>query len=134
MRTRTATAAAIAAIALTLTGCSTDTEPTTDKATPEELTPEQQASIRAAAGIPERPTGEARQTLLDALAKAAPDTIRYEDKAVEAARNQCSAINGGSERIDWMASQRFTYKDVTTTEEQGKAINQALKDLGFCNV
>ncbi|MFE6062529.1 hypothetical protein [Streptomyces sp. NPDC056431] len=33
---------------------------------------------------------------------------------------------------DWFASQHFTYKDVTTTEAQGKVINQALKDSGFC--
>lgn len=86
------------------------------------------------AGIPPEPTGAERQQLLDALTQAAPDTVRYEDEAVDAARNQCSAINNGSTKADWAASQRFTYKDVTTTEAQGKKINDALKASGFCNV
>lgn len=97
----------------------------------------QQADREAAAkaaGIPPVPTGAERQELLDALAQAAPDTVTYEDKAIDAARNQCSAINGGSNRLDWLASQRFTYKDVTTTEAQGKKINDALKASGFCTV
>lgn len=83
-------------------------------------------------GIPPKPTGADRQALLDALAAAAPDVVRYEDKAIDAARNQCSAINGGSQRLNWSAAQRFTYKDVVTTEAQGKKINDALKASGFC--
>lgn len=85
-------------------------------------------------GIPPKPTGQERQALLDALAAAAPDVVRYEDKAIDAARNQCSAINGGAQRLDWSAAQRFTYKDVVTTEAQGKKINDALKASGFCKV
>ena len=44
------------------------------------------------------------------------------------------AINGGAQKLDYFASQRFSYKDVTTTEAQGKAINDALKASGFCKV
>jgi hypothetical protein len=96
---------------------------------------EDQEAAAKAAGIPPRPTGADRQSLLDALAEASPDVVKYEDKAVDAARNQCSAINGeGVRRIDWLASQRFTYKDVITTEEQGAKINAALKKSGFCEV
>lgn len=87
-----------------------------------------------AAGLPPKPTGATRAKLLRALAAANPDTVRYEDKAIDAARNQCMAINGGAQKLDWSASQRFTYKDVTTTEAQGKQINQALRDSGFCKV
>lgn len=55
--------------------------------------------------MPLRPTGADRRALLDALAAAAPDAFRYDDEAVDAARNQCSAINGtGVKRIDWLAS------------------------------
>ncbi|MFF9819811.1 hypothetical protein [Streptomyces sp. NPDC014006] len=54
--------------------------------------------------------------------------------ALDAARNQCSSINNGGQRLDWMNSQRFSYKDVTTSEAQGKAINNALKASGFCRV
>ncbi|EPD63766.1 hypothetical protein [Streptomyces sp. HGB0020] len=42
--------------------------------------------------------------------------------------------NGGGQKLDWTASQRFTYKDVTTTEAQGKQINEALTQLHFCEV
>ncbi|MFJ2399021.1 hypothetical protein ACIOTI_40685 [Streptomyces sp. NPDC087843] len=91
-------------------------------------------ALAKATGIPPRPTGAARARLLRALAAAAPAASRYEDKAIDAARNQCSAINGGAQRLDHLASQRFTYKDATTTEAQGKQINQALKATGFCVV
>lgn len=84
--------------------------------------------------LPPEPTGVKRAELLQALAAANPDVVRYEDKAIDASRNQCSAFDEGSQRPDWQASQRFTYKDVTTTEAQGKQINAALKRLGFCNV
>ncbi|GGZ88558.1 hypothetical protein ACFOOM_18910 [Streptomyces echinoruber] len=87
-----------------------------------------------ATGIPPEPTVAKRAELLRALAAANPDIVKYENKAVDAARNQCSAVNGGAQRLDWLAAQRFTYKDVTTSEAQGKQINQALKGLGFCKV
>ncbi|MFD5656938.1 hypothetical protein [Streptomyces hirsutus] len=137
---RIRTAAAIAITALSLTACSSNTSSSDNakpkaSATEQELTQEQKDYISRAAGMPPKPTGQERQQLLDTLAEAAPDVVRYEDKAVDAARNQCSAINGeGVKRIDWMASQRFTYKDIVTSEAQGKAINAALKASGFCNV
>lgn len=146
MRTRTAiTVVALLAAAATLTACEEDTttsgsKPSADVASaapsPEkELTREQKDETLRASGIPPKPTGAKRQQLLDALAGAAPDAVRYEDKAIDAARNQCSAITGeGVKSVDWLASQRFTYKDVTTTEAQGKAINEALRASGFCNV
>jgi cytoskeletal protein RodZ len=93
---------------------------------------DQETDAGKAAGIPPKPTGEERQALLNALAAAAPDVVRYEDKAIDAARNQCSAINGGAQRLNWSASQRFTYKDVVTSEAQGAKINKALEDSGFC--
>ncbi|GAA3956807.1 hypothetical protein GCM10022384_07410 [Streptomyces marokkonensis] len=138
MNTRTAAAALAAGALLALTACSSsddeaDTKPKAP-ATEQEPTQAETADAAKGTGLPPRPTGEKRQQLLDALAKAAPDVVRYEDKAVDAARNQCSAFGEGVKRPDWLASQRFTYKDVTTTEAQGKQINQALKSIGFCNV
>ncbi|MFE7033614.1 hypothetical protein ACFU9Y_25180 [Streptomyces sp. NPDC057621] len=109
-------------------------DPTTEEPTASPHPEEEQSDAARSAGIPTKPTGQQRQNLLDALAQAAPDVVRYEDKAIDASRNQCSAINGeGVKRVDWLASQRFTYKDVTTTEAQGAKINQALKTTGFCN-
>ncbi|MET9890979.1 hypothetical protein ABZZ47_12315 [Streptomyces sp. NPDC006465] len=94
---------------------------------------DQKAALKAA-GIPLEPTGAKRAELLRALAAVNPDIVQYEDKAINAARNQCSAINGGSTNVNRLASSRFTYRDVTTTEAQGRQINQALQGLGFCKV
>lgn len=132
MNTRTAAAALVAAALLALTACSSSSDETDAKPTPSAT--EKTTDATSNSSLPPRPTGEKRQQLLDALEKAAPDVVRYEDKAIDAARNQCSAFGEGVRRPDWLASQRFTYKDVTTTEAQGKAINEALKDIGFCNV
>ncbi|MFE4548876.1 hypothetical protein [Streptomyces sp. NPDC056785] len=136
MGTRT-TAATLGVLGvLALTGCTaTDSPAPKASATHQELTQDQKDDISRAAGMPPRPTGADRRALLATLAAAAPDVVRYEDKAVDAARNQCSAINGeGTKRVDWLASQRFTYKDVTTSEVQGARINAALKASGFCRV
>ncbi|MDR6974408.1 hypothetical protein J2X68_001086 [Streptomyces sp. 3330] len=140
MRNRHITVA-VGITALALTGCNADTSDGSSKSgSSADKTPVAAASatpdtsdVLADSGIPSKPTGARRQALLDLLAAAAPQVVKYEDKAIDAARNQCSAINDeGVQRIDWLASQRFTYKDVVTTEEQGKKINQALKDDGFC--
>ncbi|MDT0465757.1 hypothetical protein RM764_22585 [Streptomyces sp. DSM 41699] len=85
-----------------------------------------------ALGIPPEPTPAERAELLRALAAANPGVVKYEDKAVDAARNQCGAINGRARNLDRSAAQRFTYRDVTTTEAQGRQINDALRGLGFC--
>ncbi|MBP5930181.1 hypothetical protein F3K39_19130 [Streptomyces sp. LBUM 1479] len=132
----------VTALACALTACSSGSSDETDaKAKPsakasveKEVTQKEKDDAAKSAGIPPEPTGTERQALLDALAGAAPDVVRYEDKAVDAARNQCSAINGGAQRLDWSASMRFSYKDVVTTEEQGAKINAALKSSGFCKV
>ncbi|MDN3262942.1 hypothetical protein QWJ26_24665 [Streptomyces sp. CSDS2] len=139
------TAVIFAAAALTLTACSGPghadgpgggehaSNAGTPKASP---TPSIDWSAAAkAAGIPPEPTGAERAELLRALAAANPDIVKYEEKAIDAARNQCKSLNDtGVTRLDWMASQRFTYKDVTTTEAQGKQINEALRGIGFCKV
>lgn len=139
MHIRTAAAAAvILAAALTACSSSDDTTDAGSKPTPKASathTPDPAYSdAMKAVGIPPEPTGTARAKLLDALAAVNPGIVRYEGKAIDAARNQCSAINGGAQNLDHTASVRFTYKDVTTTEAQGKQINQALKDNGFCKV
>ena len=133
------TAAAVAITALALAACSSNDSSQNDskpKASATKQEPSKQPKDDAAktAGIPPEPTGAKRAELLRALAAANPGIVKYEDKAIDAARNQCSAINGGAQRLDYFASQRFSYKDVTTTEAQGKQINEALKGIGFCKV
>ncbi|MET8765482.1 hypothetical protein [Streptomyces sp. NPDC004658] len=136
MNTRITSAALLAASALALTACSSGSDSTQPGKPKHSATPSiDWSAAEKAAGMPPKPTGAKRAELLRALAAANPDIVKYEDKAIEAARNQCQSLNDtGVKRIDWMASQRFTYKDVTTTEAQGKQINQALKGLGFCKV
>ncbi|MCQ6250902.1 hypothetical protein [Streptomyces malaysiensis] len=131
-----AIAAIAAACLLTLTACDSGEKADNSKpsASASELTQKQKDEISKAAGMPPRPTGADRQQLLKTLAAVAPDVVRYEDKAVDAARNQCSSINGNAGKDDWAASMRFTYKDVVTTEEQGAKINEALKKSGFCDL
>ncbi|WP_330455688.1 hypothetical protein OIB37_01675 [Streptomyces sp. NBC_00820] len=93
-----------------------------------------QGAAAKAIGLPPEPTGAKRAQLLHDLSAVSPNIVKYEDKAVDAARNQCTAINGGAVKLDRSASQRFSYKDVTTTQAQGKQINRALKTSGFCKV
>ncbi|MGW4595926.1 hypothetical protein ACWEOA_11520 [Streptomyces sp. NPDC004457] len=137
MNTRITAVVLVAASALALTACSTSSESGTRTAPSPKASktpsPERSAAERTG-GIPPTPTGAKREALLRALAAANPDIVKYEDKAIEAARNQCGAISQEAQRMDWAASQRFTYKDVTTTETQGKQINEALRGLGFCKV
>ncbi|MET7608277.1 hypothetical protein [Streptomyces avermitilis] len=133
MKTRAITALLLTAAALT--ACTTTSSSSDKPAKKPKSTPSvSMSAAEKAAGIPAEPTGAKRAELLRALAAANPDVVKYEDKAIDAARNQCSAINGGGSKVDWTASQRFTYKDVTTTEAQGKQINDALKGLKFCKV
>ncbi|MCX4987137.1 hypothetical protein [Streptomyces sp. NBC_00572] len=130
---RTAIAAVLsAATLLALSACSGDETAPDAKLSATATAPTTSAAVPKS-GLPPKPTGQVRADLLAALKAVAPGTVRYEDKAVDAARNQCQAINGGGSKLDWTASQRFTYKDVTTTEAQGKSINEALKKSGFCN-
>ncbi|WP_318205858.1 hypothetical protein [Streptomyces sp. SCL15-4] len=140
MNTRlTAATVLCAAALLALPACSSssddaETKPTkasTPKAPPTPST--DWSAAEKPAGIPPEPTGAKREELLRALAAANPDIVKYEDKAIDAARNQCTSLNAtGVSRLDWMAAQRFTYREVTTTEAQGKQINEALKGIGFC--
>ncbi|MEU8471767.1 hypothetical protein AB0F30_28310 [Streptomyces sp. NPDC029006] len=139
MNTRTTAAALCAAALLCLTACSSDSDdhttakPTRTSSPKASPTPTvDKSAAERPAGIPPEPTAAKRAELLRALAAANPDIVKYEDKAIDAARNECGAINGGARRLDWLAAQRFTYKDVTTTEVQGKQINQALEGIGFC--
>ncbi|SCE40681.1 hypothetical protein GA0115252_146451 [Streptomyces sp. DfronAA-171] len=133
---RTAIAAVLITACAALTACSSDSG-TDSKSTPAASTPgPDMSSAEAAAGIPPEPTGADRKALLLALRAVAPKAAdeAHEDKAIDAARNQCAAINGGGTNLDSTAAARFSYDGVTTTEAQGKAINAALKASGFCKV
>ncbi|MER6956023.1 hypothetical protein [Streptomyces sp. NPDC000618] len=140
MSTRTTAAAITATLAIALVGCSSSDDSTdadskaTATASATQTPDPAYSDAMKAAGIPPEPTGAARTKLLGALAAVNPDIVRYEGKAIDAARNQCHSINDGGQNLDRSAAVRFTYKDVTTTEAQGKQLNDALKASGFCKV
>jgi hypothetical protein len=130
---RTPLAAVLAATALlALTACTTgETVEASD--TPTVSQSDKDAAL-ASAGIPPKVTGAERTALLTALRAIDPEIVDYEDKAVDAARNQCSAINSGSEKADWLASQRFSYRGNQVTEADGKLINQVLTEQKVCDL
>ncbi|MFF9704106.1 hypothetical protein ACF1FE_23445 [Streptomyces griseofuscus] len=127
----TAALAAVAALAA-LTACSSSDDDAAPKKT---TTPavSQSADTSAAehsAGIPPEPTGQARENLLTALRRINPDLIADEGKAIDNSRNQCSAINGASPKVDWSAQQRFGTSSHEVSDAEAKQINAALAT--FC--
>lgn len=131
---RTAAAVLLAALA-TLTACSSSDDSSDSKPDAKPAassTPDKGAAEEAAksVGLPPEPTGKVRADLLAALATVDPKLTADEDDAVDNARNQCMAINGGAERLDWTAQQRFSSSAHQVTEPEAKEINTALTE--FC--
>lgn len=128
MRIRTGILAASAAVLLTLTACGSDDEG--DSSAPPTKTTEPSADMSEAledAGIPAEPEGAKREALLAALKVIDPALVADEEKAIDAARNQCSSLNGGADNVDSSAAQRFSTGDLQLDEAQGRLINAALK-------
>ncbi|WP_262705536.1 MULTISPECIES: hypothetical protein [Streptomyces] len=120
-----AIAAIAAACLLALTACDSDDKADNSEAS---ATPSvDKSKIEKDLGIPPEPTGAKRSALLAALKVIDPQIVADEDKAIDAARNQCSAINGGAAKLDWSASQRFGNDAHPVSEANGKLINAALR-------
>ncbi|MFF2014016.1 hypothetical protein ACFVWY_33825 [Streptomyces sp. NPDC058195] len=113
-----------AATLLALSACSTEEDAA--KPAPKETTADYAAAEKAA-GIPPAPTGDARDAYLDAIAAVDPQIIADEEKAIDAGRNQCASLKGGGKKLDWAAAQRFGNDARPLTDEQGKALNAALR-------
>jgi hypothetical protein len=118
----TAALAAVAALAA-LTACSSND----DKPAAAKSSAAASATLDAlkAAGIPPKPTGQARTALIAALRKVSPALVADEADAVDNARNQCSTINGGG-NADSSAQARFTSGAHTVSAAEAKQINAAL--------
>ncbi|WP_405955801.1 hypothetical protein [Streptomyces phaeochromogenes] len=132
-----AIALALSAVATlaALTACSSsDDDATAKKSTPSAAPESVSASDAAAAlhhaGIPAKPTGQARTDLLAALRKISPALVADEDDAIDNSRNQCSAINGKAGKLDWSAQQRFGTSSHEVSDAEAKQINAALTT--FC--
>lgn len=137
MRIRTTTAAVTAVLALTLVGCGsgdTDGDRGDDGKTGSAGSSAPAASDAAdgsaaaeAAGIPPEPDGDLRSAVLQAVQDVNGELIHDEDKAIDAARNQCAALDGGAENPDHAAAQRFSYDGVTLTDDDGRHLNVGLR-------
>ncbi|MFF2522443.1 hypothetical protein [Streptomyces liangshanensis] len=119
-----------------LAACNPQDTPVDEKgasqsSTPPELTPEQRASINAAAGIPEDPDDAHRQAYLDGLLAVDPDIVHgKDDKAISRGKNQCQTIHSfpkdKAKQID-QAMQRFT--SPTHPEGRTRAVAEKINDL-----
>ncbi|MFE9737325.1 hypothetical protein [Streptomyces sp. NPDC006477] len=100
---------------------------------PVTLSPEVLASARAAAGLPPKPTAEARQAYLAALNAIDPRIIKpnKEDQAVSRGANQCRSIKDSKDeaKLAQTALERFTVVSrlpEIATPETGRKINEAV--------
>ncbi|WP_330248276.1 MULTISPECIES: hypothetical protein [unclassified Streptomyces] len=58
------------------------------------------AGVVEAARIPPVPTGADRAVYLRAIAAVDPRIVEDEDQAIDAGRNQCSALSAGGAKVD----------------------------------
>lgn len=132
MRIRTTTAAIAAVLAVTIVGCSSDKgseskDDTTRSTVAETSSPSEDSGATKNTGIPPEPTGAERDAVLAAIHDVNGNLTHDEDKAINAARNQCSSLDGGATNPDNSAAQRFSYDGVTLTDDDGSHINIGLR-------
>ncbi|WP_328561844.1 hypothetical protein [Streptomyces coelicoflavus] len=144
MRTRTTTAVLIAALTIALAGCgsSDDSEPSAaesssaapsgtgtnaaESSTPPPSSTGTSAAERAAV-TPAEPTGAERDAVLAAVFDVNAKLTADEDKAIDAARNQCASLDGGATNPDHTAALRFSYDGITLTDDDGAHLNIGLR-------
>ncbi|MDJ1136228.1 DUF732 domain-containing protein [Streptomyces iconiensis] len=130
--TATFAALTLAAVA-TLTACSAEAASESkpeSKPTPSSSSPSAKSSPSSdlpKSRIPPKPTGAARAAYLDAIGKVDRTLIVDADKAIDAGRNQCNALDGGARNVDYFAAQRFGNDAHPLTDAQGKLLNAALR-------
>ncbi|MFI6965204.1 hypothetical protein [Streptomyces sp. NPDC050255] len=132
MRIRTTTAAIAAVLAFTVVGCSSDNgsdskADTTTSSAPEASSSADDGGTAKDTGLPPEPTGAERDAVLAAVMDVNSRLTQDEDKAIDAARNQCAALDGGAANTDHTAAQRFSYDGITLTDDDGSHINIGLR-------
>ncbi|MEV7996882.1 hypothetical protein AB0O67_34880 [Streptomyces sp. NPDC086077] len=132
MRIRTTTAVVVAILAVTVAGCSSDkgseSKADTTKSTVAEASRASDDSGAAKnADMPPEPAGAERDAVLAAIRDVNGNLTHDEDKAIDAARNQCASLVGGATSPDREAAQRFSYDGVTLTDDDGSHINFGLR-------
>ncbi|MGW1814481.1 hypothetical protein ACWCQM_13095 [Streptomyces sp. NPDC002125] len=137
MRIRTAAAVA-AVLAFTVVGCSSEEskpdtievaspQPSKSADSPEPSESADSGDGAESAALPDEPTGDKRSAVLAAILDVNGNLIRDEDKAIDAARNQCAALDGGAADPNRSAAERFSYDGVTLTDDDGSHINIGLR-------
>ncbi|MFD8689926.1 hypothetical protein [Streptomyces sp. NPDC059651] len=135
MRIRNTAAAITAVLAFAAVGCSSDNGTDSKADTPGSSAPEassqsSHADDRGTAtdtGLPPEPTGVKRDAVLAVVLDVNSNLVHDEDKAIDAARNQCAALNGGAMNPDHAAAQRFSYDGITLTDDDGGHLNTGLR-------
>ncbi|MEU9946815.1 hypothetical protein [Streptomyces sp. NPDC047939] len=134
MRIRTTTAAIVAVLAFAAVGCSSDNDnagdskaDTTKSSAPEASSPADDGGTAKGSSLPAEPTGAERDAVLAAVSDVNGNLTHDEDKAIDAARHQCAALDGGAANTDHTAAQRFSYDGVTLTDDDGSHINIGLR-------
>ncbi|MFD7409314.1 hypothetical protein ACFV7R_43315 [Streptomyces sp. NPDC059866] len=139
MRIRATIAAVVAVLAVTVVGCNSDkdsdskadtvksTAPEASSTAPEASSAADNSGAAKDAGMPPEPTGAERDAVLAAIHDVNGNLTHDEDKAINAARNQCAALDGGATNPDHSAAQRFSYDGITLTDDDGSHINVGLR-------
>ncbi|MER7725057.1 hypothetical protein [Streptomyces sp. NPDC096323] len=130
MRIRATTAAIAAVLAFAAVGCDSGSDSnadTTRSSTPEASSHSDDSGTAKDTGLPSEPTGAERDAVLAAVRDVNSNLTHDEDKAIDAARNQCAALDGGAANTDHSAAQRFSYDGVTLTDDDGSHINIGLR-------
>ncbi|MFD6247509.1 hypothetical protein [Streptomyces roseolus] len=133
MRIRTTTAAAATALAdcgqPTTIGrpSPTPTRTTTAPAAPPAAGTAATGAGAGKAGLPPDPTDARRDTVTAAIRDIDGGLIHDEEKAIDAARDQCAALDGDGAGRDRSAAQRFSYDGVTLTDDDGGHLDTGLR-------
>ncbi|WP_326659810.1 hypothetical protein [Streptomyces sp. NBC_00385] len=139
MRIRTTTAAIAAVLAFAVVGCSSgndsdskaDTAPSSaaeaSSGADDRVTTADDSGAGKETVLPPEPTGAERDAVLAAVRDVNGNLTHDEDKAIDAARNQCAALDGGAANADHTAAQRFSYDGITLTDDDGSHINIGLR-------
>jgi hypothetical protein len=129
MRTRT-TIGILAVLAVTLTACSSSDSSDQADHKPSKLTPEQNASIDAANGIPPEPKPAARAAYIADLDAIHKDIVHGKpDKAIDRGRNQCSSIKQGQDRAKLIETTNFRFSSPDHPNGHGTDIAEQILDV-----
>ncbi|WP_448321391.1 hypothetical protein [Streptomyces sp. CO7] len=151
MRIRIATAAVAAVLAVTAVGCDSGGDGKDDAApapaassaagssAPAEDeaegtggdaaggTTDSPAPEASEAALPPEPQGAARSDVMRVVFDVDVNLFKDEEKAIDAARKQCAALDSGVADPDHSAAELFSYNGITPTDEDGSHLNYGLR-------